>query len=50
MHYGNLVACGDQPVLVDTETLFHPTMPAVVDSVATESMTGGRFAGWTNSE
>ncbi|WP_245743936.1 type 2 lanthipeptide synthetase LanM family protein [Lentzea fradiae] len=25
MHYENLIACGDQPVLVDVETLFHPT-------------------------
>ncbi|MCP2314325.1 type 2 lanthipeptide synthetase LanM family protein [Kitasatospora paracochleata] len=24
IHYENLVACGDQPVLVDLETLFHP--------------------------
>ncbi|MFD1150175.1 type 2 lanthipeptide synthetase LanM family protein, partial [Saccharothrix hoggarensis] len=35
MHYENLVAAGDQPVLVDVETLFHPTVgipadPAVV--------------------
>ncbi|MFC0542186.1 type 2 lanthipeptide synthetase LanM family protein [Kutzneria chonburiensis] len=26
MHYENLIAAGDQPVLVDVETLFHPTM------------------------
>ncbi|MBW4721050.1 type 2 lanthipeptide synthetase LanM family protein [Saccharothrix obliqua] len=26
MHYENLIACGDQPVLVDVETLFHPTV------------------------
>jgi type 2 lantibiotic biosynthesis protein LanM len=26
MHYENLIAEGDQPVLVDVETLFHPTM------------------------
>jgi type 2 lantibiotic biosynthesis protein LanM len=32
MHYGNLVACGDQPVLVDTETLFHPSMPLAADT------------------
>lgn len=25
MHYENLIAHGDQPVLVDVETLFHPT-------------------------
>ncbi|WP_344343595.1 type 2 lanthipeptide synthetase LanM, partial [Kitasatospora putterlickiae] len=24
LHFENLVACGDQPVLVDVETLFHP--------------------------
>ena len=27
MHYENLIACGDQPVFVDVETLFHPTLP-----------------------
>lgn len=27
IHYENLVACGDQPVLVDVETLFHPYLP-----------------------
>lgn len=26
-HHENLIAAGDQPVLVDVETLFHPTMP-----------------------
>ncbi|MFB7665885.1 type 2 lanthipeptide synthetase LanM family protein [Kitasatospora sp. NPDC056138] len=26
IHYENLVACGDQPVLVDLETLFHPAL------------------------
>jgi type 2 lantibiotic biosynthesis protein LanM len=26
-HYENLVASGDQPVLVDAETLFHPRLP-----------------------
>jgi lantibiotic modifying enzyme len=30
LHHENLVAAGDQPVLVDVETLFHPTLdPAV---------------------
>ncbi|GAA3665370.1 hypothetical protein GCM10022267_59550 [Lentzea roselyniae] len=33
MHYENLIACGDQPVLVDVETLFHPT-PATSDDPA----------------
>jgi type 2 lantibiotic biosynthesis protein LanM len=28
IHCENLIACGDQPVLVDAETLFHPTLPA----------------------
>ncbi|TWD79930.1 type 2 lantibiotic biosynthesis protein LanM [Kribbella amoyensis] len=26
MHYENLIAAGDQPVLVDVETLFHPSI------------------------
>ncbi|MFD9130455.1 type 2 lanthipeptide synthetase LanM family protein, partial [Kitasatospora sp. NPDC059571] len=26
IHYENLIACGDQPVLVDLETLFHPDL------------------------
>ncbi|GGW08012.1 hypothetical protein GCM10010230_53640 [Streptomyces narbonensis] len=28
MHCENLIACGDQPVLVDVETLLHPSVPA----------------------
>lgn len=28
VHYENLIACGDQPVLVDVETLFHPSLHA----------------------
>lgn len=28
IHYENLIAAGDQPVLVDVETLFHPTLDA----------------------
>ncbi|MEU4744445.1 type 2 lanthipeptide synthetase LanM family protein, partial [Actinosynnema sp. NPDC023658] len=31
MHYENLVAAGDQPVLVDVETLFHPTVGLPTD-------------------
>ncbi|GAA2965786.1 type 2 lanthipeptide synthetase LanM family protein [Actinokineospora diospyrosa] len=31
MHCENLIACGDQPVLVDVETLFHPTLPITDD-------------------
>ncbi|MFE2751085.1 type 2 lanthipeptide synthetase LanM family protein [Actinosynnema sp. NPDC059335] len=31
MHYENLVAAGDQPVLVDVETLFHPTVGLPAD-------------------
>ncbi|HEV2376355.1 MAG TPA: type 2 lanthipeptide synthetase LanM family protein [Streptosporangiaceae bacterium] len=27
MHSENLIACGDAPVLIDLETLFHPTLP-----------------------
>ncbi len=27
LHYEYLIACGDQPVFVDVETLFHPTLP-----------------------
>jgi type 2 lantibiotic biosynthesis protein LanM len=37
IHYANLIACGDQPMVVDTETLFHPDLrrPAsVVDPAA----------------
>jgi type 2 lantibiotic biosynthesis protein LanM len=29
MHYENLVASGDQPVLVDIETLFHPALVSI---------------------
>lgn len=29
LHHENLVAAGDQPVLVDVETLFHPTLDPV---------------------
>ncbi|MEV7357021.1 DUF4135 domain-containing protein [Kitasatospora sp. NPDC091276] len=28
LHFENLIACGDEPVLVDVETLFHPCVPA----------------------
>ncbi|MEV0679613.1 type 2 lanthipeptide synthetase LanM family protein [Actinosynnema sp. NPDC050436] len=31
MHYENLIAAGDQPVLVDVETLFHPTVGIPAD-------------------
>ncbi|GLW89741.1 type 2 lanthipeptide synthetase LanM family protein [Actinokineospora globicatena] len=31
MHCENLIACGDHPVLVDIETLFHPTSPITDD-------------------
>lgn len=27
IHHENLIACGDQPVVVDLETLFHPRLP-----------------------
>lgn len=26
MHYQNVIACGDQPIVVDAETLFHPLL------------------------
>ena len=29
-HHENLIACGDQPVVVDAETLFHPRVPREV--------------------
>ena len=32
VHCENLIACGDQPVLVDAETLFHPTLLAPFSS------------------
>jgi type 2 lantibiotic biosynthesis protein LanM len=36
MHVENVIACGDQPVLVDVETLFHPSLaaPAETDPAA----------------
>lgn len=34
VHYENLVAAGDQPVLVDVETLFHPVLPRVLTAGA----------------
>jgi type 2 lantibiotic biosynthesis protein LanM len=33
-HHENLIACADQPVLVDLETLFHPTLPMAGNVVA----------------
>ena len=27
IHHENLIACADQPVLVDVETLLHPDLP-----------------------
>ncbi|MEV6579630.1 type 2 lanthipeptide synthetase LanM family protein [Streptomyces sp. NPDC051582] len=30
MHYENVIACGDQPVLVDAETLLHAGLPTAV--------------------
>ncbi|GAB1644463.1 type 2 lanthipeptide synthetase LanM family protein [Krasilnikovia sp. MM14-A1259] len=32
VHYENLIACADQPVLVDVETLFHPHLPVAADA------------------
>ncbi|QFZ22186.1 type 2 lanthipeptide synthetase LanM family protein [Saccharothrix syringae] len=34
MHYENLVAAGEQPVLVDVETLFHPEVATPADPAA----------------
>jgi type 2 lantibiotic biosynthesis protein LanM len=28
IHCENLIACGDQPILIDVETLFHPAVPS----------------------
>jgi len=36
-HYENVLACGEHPVLVDLETLFHPTLPVP------EALRAGRF-------
>lgn len=40
LHYDNLVAHGDQPVLVDVETLFHPcvTEPAAAPDPASDAL------------
>ncbi|MFI6227701.1 type 2 lanthipeptide synthetase LanM family protein [Micromonospora echinospora] len=40
IHYENLVACGDQPVLVDVETLFHPScpIPGGIDDPAADAL------------
>ncbi|MFD9356174.1 type 2 lanthipeptide synthetase LanM family protein [Streptomyces sp. NPDC060031] len=37
LHYENLIACADQPVLVDIETLFHPPGPAAPVAAEEES-------------
>jgi type 2 lantibiotic biosynthesis protein LanM len=34
VHYENLIAAADQPVLVDVETLFHPSLPPVMTAGA----------------
>ena len=34
VHYENLIACGDQPVLVDAETLLHSGLPAAATAGA----------------
>ncbi|MBG6137013.1 type 2 lanthipeptide synthetase LanM family protein [Longispora fulva] len=38
IHYENLLACADQPVVVDVETLFHPAMPADADDPAARAL------------
>jgi type 2 lantibiotic biosynthesis protein LanM len=34
IHCENIIASGDQPVLIDVETLFHPTMPVPRTTIA----------------
>lgn len=34
VHYENLIACGDQPILVDAETLLHSGLPAAATAGA----------------
>ncbi|MBR7826938.1 type 2 lantipeptide synthetase LanM family protein [Actinospica sp. MGRD01-02] len=34
MHFENVIACGDEPVLVDLETLFHPPAPSLAAQTA----------------
>ncbi|MBO4205976.1 type 2 lanthipeptide synthetase LanM family protein [Micromonospora echinofusca] len=46
IHYENLIAAGDQPVLVDVETLFHPALavPAGIGTdPAAEALTGSVY-------
>lgn len=33
MHFENVIACGDHPVLIDVETLFHPSLAAQAGAV-----------------
>ncbi|RCG22422.1 type 2 lantipeptide synthetase LanM [Sphaerisporangium album] len=30
MHFDNVIACADQPVIIDAETLLHPALPAAL--------------------
>lgn len=46
MHYENLIAAGDHPVLVDVETLFHPVLnvPSLIGpDPATEALTSSVY-------
>nr|WP_313896615.1 type 2 lanthipeptide synthetase LanM family protein [Streptomyces sp. GC420] len=44
LHHENLIACGEHPVLVDVETLFHPPLPtASSDDPATRALHGSVY-------
>ncbi|MFJ3794347.1 type 2 lanthipeptide synthetase LanM [Kitasatospora sp. NPDC090091] len=45
MHCENLIACADQPVLIDLETLFHPVTAAPPDSDGSSEGTSGGTSG-----
>ena len=48
MHCDNVIACGDQPVLIDVETLLHPTLPepgAPASSASGDSTSGNSASG-----
>jgi len=53
MHCDNVIACGDQPVLIDVETLLHPTLPdrdAAATSASESGTSGSTTPGSTASE
>jgi type 2 lantibiotic biosynthesis protein LanM len=50
MHCENVIACGDQPVLIDVETLLHPTLPdAAVPASTGPASTGPASTGPASS-